>query len=114
MEKSASQTRSIVEMFSTQHNKHQSHNKDVIPDIAPAASPPQTLKKGKLQQVETLFEKQTQAAHDLGELLRLRTKQIDKYGHVLDSKSNLYRRHQIVQSILWMKLNKEKNNPGLN
>ena len=75
-------------MFSAQHNKHQSHNKDVTPYIPPAASPSQTL-----QQVKSLFEKQTQVAHDLGELLRLKTKQIDKYGHVSDSKSNLYRRH---------------------
>lgn len=104
----------IIEKFSAQHNKNQSHNKDVIPDIAPAASLPQTLKEGKLQQVETLFEKQTQASHDLGELLRLKTKQIDKYGHVLDSKSNLYCRQQMIRSFLWMKLNKEKDNSGLN
>ncbi len=39
---------------------------------------------------------------------------MDKYGHVLDPKSNLYRRHQMVQSFLWMQLNKEKDNPGLN
>ena len=96
-------------MFSAQHSKHQSHNNDVTPYIPPAASPPQTL-----QQVKSLFERQTQAAHDLGELLQLKTKQIDKYGHVLDSKSNLYRRHQMVQSFLWMQLNKEKDNPGLN
>ena len=48
LEKSASQTRSIVEMFSAQYNKYQPHNKDVISNIAPAAPPPQTLKEGKL------------------------------------------------------------------
>ena len=109
LEKSASQTRSIVEMFSTQHSKHQSHNNDVTPYIPPAASLSQTL-----QQVKSLFKRQTQAAHNLGELLRLKTQQIDKYGYVLDSKSNLYCRHQIVQSFLWMQLNKEKDNPRLN
>ena len=41
----------------------------------------------------TLFEKQTRAAHDLGELLRFKTKQIDRYRQVLDLKSNFYRRH---------------------
>ena len=114
LEKSAFQTRSIVEMFSFQYNKHQPHNKDVIPNIAPAAPPPQTLKEGKLQKVETLFKKKIRAVHDLGELLRLKTKQINKYGHVLDLKSNLYCRHQMVQSFLWMQLNKEKDNPDLN
>lgn len=49
----------------------------------------------------------------MGELLRLKTRQIDTYGHVLEPKSNLYSRHQIVQSFLWMQLNKEKDNLGL-
>ena len=114
LEKSASQTRSIVEMFSAHRDKNQSHDKDVTPDATSVPPPSKTLKEGRLQKVETLFEKRTQAAHDLGELLRLKTKQMDRYGHVLDSKSNLYRRHQMVQSFLWMQLSKEKDNPGLN
>ncbi len=52
--------------------------------------------------METLFEKRTRAEHDLGKLLRLKTKQMDRYMHVLDLKSNLYRPHQMVQSFLWM------------
>ena len=114
LEKSASQTRSIVEMFFAHRDKNQSHDKDVTPDAASVAPPPKTLKEGRLQKMETLFEKQTRAAHDLGELLRLKTKQMDRYWHVLDLKSNLYRRHQMVQSFLWMQLSKEKDNPGLN
>ena len=51
---------------------------------------------------ETKLESQTRAVHHLSELLRLKTTQIDKYGHVLDHKSNLYRWHQMVQSFLWM------------
>ena len=64
--------------------------------------------------MEILFEKWTQAAYNLGKLLYLKTKQIDKYRHVLDSKSNLYCRHQMVQSFLWMQLSKKKDNLGLN
>lgn len=64
--------------------------------------------------VETLFELRTRAVHDLTDLLRLKTKQMDTYGHVLDPKSNFYHCHQMVQSFLWMQVNKEKDNPGLN
>ena len=58
-EKSTSESRSIVEMFSAQRNKNQSRNKDVTPDAASAAPPPKVLKEGRLEKVETLFEKQT-------------------------------------------------------
>ncbi len=43
MEKSASGSRSIVEMFSTQNSKNQSRNKNPTKDFAPAPPPP----KGK-------------------------------------------------------------------
>ena len=108
LEKSAFQTRSIVEMFSIQHNKNQSSDKDLTLEATSAPPPPKFSRLGRLQKVETLFEAQTRAAHDLGELLRLKTNQIDRYGHVLDYKSNLYRRHQMVQSFLWVQLNKKK------
>ena len=39
---------------------------------------------------------------------------MNKYGHVLGHKLNLYQRHQMVQSLLWILLNKKKDNPGLN
>ena len=64
--------------------------------------------------METLFEAETRAAHGLGELLRLKTNQIDRYGHVSDYKSNLYRRHQMVQSFLLKQLSKDKDNADLN
>ena len=114
LEKSASESRSIVEMFSTQHSKNQSCNKDLTRDFAPALPLPKDFKGERFQMVETLFELQTWAVHDLSELLRLKIKQIDKYKHILDPKSNLYCRHQMVQSFLWMQLNKEKDNPDLN
>lgn len=113
LEKSASTTRSIVDMFSAQSNKTLSTSSPAFPSPAspsPAIlSPKSSTRKGK----ETRGELQTQAAQELGELLRLKTVQMSRYGHVLDPKSNLYLRHQMVQSFLWMQLNKEKDNPGL-
>ena len=53
-------------------------------------------------------------AHDLEELLHLKTQQIDKYGYEMSPKSNYYRCHQMVRIFLWMQLNKEKDNPQLN
>ena len=72
LEKSAFQTRSIVEMFSAHCDKNQSHDKDVTPDAASVIPPPKTLKEGRLQKVEMIFEKQTQAAHDLGNYYSLK------------------------------------------
>ncbi len=110
MEKSASTTRSIVDMFSAKFNENQSQDERILSASLPAIfSPKNTGREVR----ETQFESQTRAVHDLSELLRLKTVQTDKYGHVLDPKSSLYRRHQMVQSFLWMQLNK-KNNPGLN
>ena len=54
LEKSAFQTRSIVEMFSAHRDKNPSHNKDIMLDATSVAPPPKT---GRLQKVETLFEK---------------------------------------------------------
>ena len=101
-------------MFSAHCDKNQSYDKDVTLDAASVAPLPKILKKRRFQKLETLFEKQTQAAHNLSKLLRLNTKQMNRYEHVLDFKSNLYRHHQIVQSFLWMQLSKDKDNPGLN
>lgn len=42
---------------------------------------------------ETRLESQTRAAQDLGELLRLKTVQMDRYGHVLDHKLISHLRH---------------------
>ncbi len=64
--------------------------------------------------METKFELQVQAAHDLEELLRLKTQQIEKYGQKLSPKSSYLCRHQMVRSFLWMQLNKEKDNLHLN
>ena len=111
MEKSASNTKSIVDMFSAQFNKNQSRDERVLSTSLPAIfSPKNTGKEAK----KTRFESQTRAVHDLSESLRLKIIQMDKYSHVLDHKSNFYWRYQIVQSFLWLKLNKKKDNSGLN
>ena len=79
LEKSAFTTRSIVDMFSTQSNKNRSSDKGPLPTSLSAA--PQTTastpKSSKKKVQETWFELQTQAAQDLGKLLRLKTVQMD-------------------------------------
>ena len=85
LEKSASTTRSIVDMFLTQSNKNRSSNKGPLPTSLSAAPSPTALppaaplptafapKSSKRKVQETRFESQTRAAQDLGELLRLKT-----------------------------------------
>ncbi len=111
MEKSTSTTRSIVDTFSAQFNKNQSRDECVLSTSPPAIFLPKNTGK---EVEETRFESQTRAVYDLSELLRLKTVQMNKYEHVLGYQSNLYWRHQMVQSFLWMKLNEKKDNPGLN
>lgn len=113
MEKSASGSRSIVEMYSSQHSKNQSCSQDTISNFAPVPLLSTELRGKKSQVVETLFELRTRAVQDLTDLLSLKTKQIDTYGHMLDPKSNFHRRHRMVQRFLWMQVNKEKDSPGL-
>ena len=86
MEKSASTTRSIVDMFSASFNKNESRDERVLSTSLPAIfSPKNTAKKLR----ETLFESQTRVVYGLSELLRLNTVQMDKYRHVLGHKLNL-------------------------
>ena len=87
-------------MFSAHCDINQFYDEDVTLDTALVVHLPNNLKEGRLQKVEVLFKKQTQAAHNLGKLLYLKTKQIDRYRHVLNSKSNFYCRHQMVKSFL--------------
>ena len=70
LEKSVSQTQFIVDMFLAQQNKKQSFSQPT--SLAPTLSSP-IFKK-----VETKFELWVQVAHDLGELLHLKTQQIWK------------------------------------
>ncbi len=95
IKKSTSTTKSIIDMFSAQFNKNKSPNERVLSSSLPAIFSPKNIEK-KVR--KTRFESQTRAIHDLSGLLRLKTVQMDKYTHVLDHKSNLHRRHQMVQS----------------
>ena len=50
LEKSASQTRSIVEIFSVQHNKDLFHHEDPVSGTTPAISVPEIIKKKGVDQ----------------------------------------------------------------
>lgn len=52
--------------------------------------------------METIVKLQIQAVNDLEDLLHLKTEQINKYGYILAPRLNYYRRHQMIQSFLWM------------
>ena len=56
LEKSTTQTRSIVEMFSVKRNKGLFHHKDPISGTTPAISVPEIMKKGGRPEMETIFE----------------------------------------------------------
>ena len=109
LEKSASQMRSIVEMFSTLINKKYPTVRNLRSTLLRPPPTPKALQKNSVDKKQTEIELQTQAVKDLDELLRRKTEQMSKYGHVLAPKSNYHCRHQMVQSFLWMQLNKEKN-----
>ena len=86
MEKSASTIKSTFDMFSAQFNKNQSRDERVLSTSLPAIFLPKNTEK---ETRETRFESQTRIVHNLSELLRLNIVQMNKYGHVLDHKSNL-------------------------
>ena len=105
LEKSASQIKSIVAMFSAQFDKNRSSNADLIPSSLSLSSTSDSSQKKEVEKVETTVELQNRAVNDLEDLLRLKTEQMNKYGYTLAPRSNHYRRHQMVQSFLWMQLN---------
>lgn len=94
MTEEALQAKSLTAMFSTQPNIDNFSDPDHNHKSLSALLPENSYKK--MKKMETKIELRTQAAHDLGELLRLKTKQIKKYGHELTFKSSYYRRHQLV------------------
>ncbi len=98
-------------MVSAQHNRNRLHHS--ASSYTPLLSPslPENSAHPIVQKVETKFELQTRAVHDLSELLHLKSQQKEKYGYELSPKSNYYWRHQMVRSFLWMQLNKERDNP---
>ena len=69
-----------MDIFSAQSNKNQFLNKGPLSTPLPALPLSKSLKKAKNTQIES----QTQTAQDLGKLLRLKTIQINQYGHILN------------------------------
>lgn len=92
----ASQSRSILEMFGNQ------------PQLV---NPSQSLLS---VEHKTKYETRLQASQDLEDLLRHTTKQTAKYKKTIPVNSDWYRRHQMVQTFLWLQENKETDNPTLN
>ena len=70
LEKSASHSRSIVDMFSAQHERNKLHHS--VPHSDSAMFPKKSTDK-VVKKLETKSELQGRAVHDLGELLRLKT-----------------------------------------
>ena len=101
-------------MFGAQMKINKLQNTDNLSLILTALSPlVSTSMRGKNEK-KSASDLRTQAAHDLNELLQLKTAQIEKYGEELVYRSNFLRRHPIVQSFLLMQMNRKKDNPGLN
>ena len=88
LEKSASHSRLIVDMFSAQHERNKLHHS--VPHSDSAMFPKKSTDK-VVKKLETKSELQGRAVHDLGELLRLKMQQIDKYGYELSHNSSYYR-----------------------
>ncbi|MCJ1345846.1 hypothetical protein MMC31_004055, partial [Peltigera leucophlebia] len=79
LEKSASQTKSIVAMFSAQFDKNRSSNADLVPSPLSSTSTSESSRKKEVEKVETTVELRTRAVNDLEDLLRLKTEQMNKY-----------------------------------
>lgn len=96
LEKAASNTQSVKTMFAAQLLRT---SQNLIPTIDSTVSQP--LNEKDNQEVsETKENINARAAHDVSELMRLKTEQLEKYGAVLIPQSNLYLRHQMILSFL--------------
>lgn len=100
------ETNSLVNLFSAQRNTDRSKNIDHILSFLLVS---ESLAMRSIRRVKTKIKSQTQVVHDLENLLHLQTKQTTKYGHVPALKSNYLCYHHIVQSSLWIQMNKRKN-----
>ena len=101
-------------MFSAQPNRNRLHHSTSSFASLLSLSLSENSANPAVKNVETKFELQTRAVHDLSELLRLKSLQKEKYGCELSPRSNYYWRHEMVRSFLWMQLNKKKDNPYYN
>ena len=107
LEKSASHTKSITEIFAAQTMKKESKNTDDLSVIPAALPPPPNLLEGDKDKKKSAFELCIQAAHET-ELLRPKTARIEKYETELDHRSNYFRRHQMVRSEFSVDADKEE------
>lgn len=73
LEKSASHTMSITEMFSAQHNRNRLHHSASLSTPLFSSSLLENSAHPVVKKVKIRFELQTQAVHNLSELLRLKS-----------------------------------------
>ena len=109
LEKAASNSQSIKTMFAAQ----QLRTSEKTPPASENTVSQFLIEKDNKEVSENTETIKARAVHDLSELMRLKTEQLKKYGAVLIPQSNLYLRHQMVQSFLWMQLRQETDNPGV-
>lgn len=64
------ESRLIIQIFSNQHNKHQSYNQNIIKMLFLSLK----LKGKNFQIIKPLFELQTQVVYNLTDLLPLKTR----------------------------------------
>lgn len=96
IEKAASNSLSIKTMFKTQQvctSQNKSPNENLVSQSLDEEDEKKVCDK------ETI---QAKTVPDLSELMRFKTEQFKRYGAVFIPQSNLYLRHQMVRSILWM------------
>ena len=110
LEHAASQSYSITSMFERQRNLGLSIRSEEGPQSASLKdierATPQISKSASLQQRNE--EARLKALNDLTRFLGLKKGQEEKYGRVLSPRSNLYRRHIMVQSFLWIQQRKHE------
>lgn len=100
LKKSASHTQSIVDIFLAKYTYNSLYHLATFFNLLPPPISSQKLSAKVIEVVDTKYELQTQAKHNLGKLLHLKTRQIDKYVYKLSHKSNFYYHHQMVRSFL--------------
>ena len=96
LEKAALNSLSIKTMFAAQ----QLYTPQKNPPASENTVSQSLIEKDNKEVSENKETIKTKAVHDLSELMRLKTEQLKKYGAILIPQSNLYLRHQMIQSFL--------------
>lgn len=101
LDQAASKSLSIVSIFKRQRDLGISmKNNEPSPITTPLSAVGRGEARGKMAR--------RLALEDLERLLKLKTEQVKKYGHVLSPQGDFYRRHLMVRSFLWMQEQKDK------